>query len=557
MGNRGVVGGLLVILWIICSAAVVVAQTGLLYLDGEPVSLDVPIVSDGPTTWVPLVSFAMRVGLDVALGAEDVVVRSAGSRHAYDCEAFQRIDGITYAPLDWLLEWIDGECHRVGGNTYLETTQARLTEVEASSEDVTLRLSRFSAHTEVRTNGALSDTVVLTWPNCVLDDGAQRIRLGESHIQDVRVVATKQGVSVSIQLEAGTQLSIKTSETGASFVAHFSVSDEASSEAVIELSDVMSVCERHTEKDDLTVNYLYVESWRDDYRVVPMVAESGYQSSISLESLLLDHGAIAAAALDLDADDAACLIMDGVPYAVPEVPTRVVAFDLFGRWTTFSSSCVVTVKHAGRMIDIDGVNRPMAYGDVIAYAPGYGGSIARGIPGTFLAVKIRENRVVSVYEGPFVPSDPSAIVVVASGDAKARLSLIELGDPIEVICTFAQVDGTYPHAVTCGRPVKVDGRAVAEIGAEARAESAAGTVLACDWQGGLYLLTFSGPSTGVGETTWNLLDVLATLPTVVKDALLLASSSSPSLAYVTERGAFTLGDRAAIDLGLGLVPIAP
>jgi len=550
MGARGV-GGLLVILWMTCSVAVV-AQTGLLYVNEEPISLGEPVRVDGSTTRVPLVAFATALGLDVSLRDGEIVLRGAGFRFALDESAFSMFDGVAYAALDWLLELVDGACHRVGGNLYVETPQASITGIEATSESVTLRLSQFAGYTMTRDEQGLSDTLVLTWPNCTLATDTQQIRLGESHIQQVRIVGTRDGVSVSIRVESGTQLAVEASETGASFVVRLLAADAGSTTSVIRIADAISVHELRMEREDLAIDFVYVESWRDEFRLMPIVSARGYRSADSVASMLIENGAAVAVSLDADSSGAACLVMDGIPYAVPDVPAHVLAFDLFGRWKAFSSTCEVTLTHAGREIDIDAVNRPIAYGEVVAYAPGYDGSIARGIPGTFIAIKIRENRVVSVYQGPFVPADTSAIVVVASGDAKARLSLIELGDPIQLACGFSHADGTYRHAVSCDPQLMADGR-VADV-PEATLACASGAVMACDWQGGLYLLTFVR---GSSDSTWNVLDGLASLPTVVKDAVLLSSSASSTLAYASGSGAFTLSDHGAVDLALGLISIAP
>ncbi len=553
MGGRGV-GGLLVILWMICSTAAV-AQTGLLYLDEEPISLEEPIVVEGSTTLVPLLSFAAQVGIEVRSLDGEIVLRGAGFRTAFDEATFPVIDGVAYASLDWMLGLVDGECHRVGGNLYLEIPQARILDVEATPTSITLRLDRYSGYTMTRVEQALSDTLELSWPNCSLGVAGQSIRIGESGIQEVRIAASGNGASVLIRFEAGTKLSIEEAETRASFVLCLAKSDRASTESTIHLTDEMCVVERQTGDGDTLVDFVYVESWRDELRIEPIVSATGYWAADALGSILLEHAATAAVSAYVE-QAPTCLIVDGIPYAVPDTPTQVLALDLFGRWATFSSSCQVTLKHAGRMINVDGVNRPIAYGEVVSYAPGYEGDIARGIPGTFLAIKVRENRVVSVYEGPFVPADASALVVVASGDAKARLSLIELGDPIQIVCQFAQAGGgTYRHAVTCGPRLMTDGRDVTD-GSEA-AEVTSGAILACDWQGGLYLLTFAAGSASSNDATWSILGVLADLPTVVKDAVLLSSSVAPALAYASDTGAFMQGDRGDIYLALGLIPIAP
>jgi len=559
MRSRGV-GGVLVVLCLATSIAVL-AESGFLYLNEEPLSLIHPIIQQESSILVPLEEFGPFIGLVISSSEGRIILRGAGFRQAFDEDLFFVQGGTAYVSLDWILELVHGESHRVGGDIYIQTQRPEIVEVEASPDRVTVRLTGFSPHVLAVSQQGSSVILRLHWPHTLLAVDPQLIRVGESDVQDVRIVSSNGGVELSILLEPGTILGTEQLETDDFYSLTIRVSEKASRESIIKLSDGIVVREWSDASEARSVNSVYVESWRDRFRLAPTVSTSGYQATASLDAILKDNGAVLAISVDCPWDPpyTECLIMNGIPYLVPDTPSDLLAIDLFGRWTTFSSLCSVGIKHTGRVIATDGVNRPLAYGEVVAYAPGYTGSIARGIPGSFIVIKIREDRVVSVYQGPFVPADSSAILVAASGEAKARLSLIQLGDPIELVCQFLHAEGTYLHALSAGPMMIGDGVVtLSEDQREKVSELSGGTVLACDWQGGLYLLAFEGHDADDSEgDPWSLVEVLYSLPTTVKDAVLLSSCRRNAIAYSSASGTFQLGSQNSIRLALSLIPLTP
>ena|GEM_PF-941762 len=559
MRNRGV-GGVLVVLWLAISISSL-AQSGLLYLNEEPLSLIHPIIHQESSILVPLEEFGPFIGLEISNSEGRIVLRRAGFRQAFDELLFFVQDGTAYVSLDWMLGLVGGEMHRVSGDVYVQTQRPEIVEVEASADHVTVRLTGFAPHVLVKSQEGSSEDLRLYWPHSFLGMDPQLIRVGESDIRDVRIVGSNGGVELSISLEAGTILATEQLETDDFYALTIRVTEKESHESVIKLSNGIIVREWLDASEARSVDYVYVESWRDRFRLAPAVSTSGYQATASLDAILKENAAASAISIDCpwDPQHTECLIMDGIPYLIPDTPSEVLAIDLFGRWTMFSSLCSVGVKYAGQVIATDGVNRPLSYGEIVSYAPGYTGSIARGIPGSFIAIKIRANRVVSVYRGPFVPADSSAILVVGSGEAKARLALIQLGDQIELVCQFLHAEGTYRHAVSAGPMMIGDG--VVTLSDDQHEEVSGlsgGTVLACDWQGGLYLLAFAGHHANDTEgDPWGLVEVLYSLPTTLKDAVLLSSCERNAIAYSSTFGIFQLGSQHSIGLALSLIPLAP
>jgi len=559
MSNRGG-GGILAILCLAISIAGF-AQSGLLYLNEEPLSFAQPVLEEGTTLLVPLEEFAPLVGLAVSRDAGRIIVRGDGFLQALDTSDVFVQEETIYVALDWILSRIESELHWLGGDAYIQTQRPEALEIDASSERVTLRFTGFCAHVMDRSLQGRSEMVRLRWPHSLLGFDAQLIRVGEADIQEVRLVSSDNGIELTVLLEPGTALAFNELETDTSYSLELRVATTPSHRSVVEVGDGVSVQEWSDVDNGRFIDYVYVESWRDRFRLAPTASAAGFQATDSLEANLKANRAVVAVSLDCPSESLSsrCLVMNGLPYAVPDTPSSVLAMDLFGRWTTFSSRCAVGIKHAGQIIEVEGVNRPLDYGEVALYSPGYCGSIAQGIPGSFLALKIREKRIVSVYQGPFVPADASATLVVASGEAKARLSLIRLGDPVDVICQFTHANGTYPHAVSAGPLVIENGLAVlSEDQIGELQQSQGGAALACDWHGGLYFLSFSGGSgSDLDGEPWGLMTVATSLPTTLKDMLLLSSCRRQALAYAGSTGTFQLGPQDPIQLALSLIPVAP
>lgn len=552
MSSRGV-GVVLVVLWLAIAG---LAQNQTFYLNDEPLSLIYPIIRQESSILVPLEEFGSLVGVEVSNVNGLILVRGAGFRQRFDESQFFVQDGTTYASLDWILELVDGKRRLVGGDIYIQTRLSEMVDVNASADQVTVRLTGFTPHMLTVSRHGLSETLHIHWPQSRLAVDPRLIRIGESNIQQVRIV-DDDGVKLSIMLEPGTIIASQQLEADNFYALTFLVADTASHESIIILDDGIAVHERSSASQSLS--FVYVQSWRDRFRLTPTVPATGFPTAAGLDDILHDNGAAVAISIDYAGSQSAFefLIMDGVPHLVPDKPLEMLAIDLFGRWTVFSSQCSVGIKHSGRVIAADGVNRRLAYGEIVAYTPGYTGSIARGIPGTFAVVRVRDGRVVSIYRGPFVPADSSALLVVASGEAKERLSQVRLGDPVELVHQFLHADGAFLHAVSAG-PVILANGTVTLTGDELAGVSAlpSGSVLASDWQGGLYLLTFETHD-DADNGDWCLVQALHSLPTPLKDAVLLSSYRQNALAYSSASGIFQLGCRHPIRLALSLVPRTP
>lgn len=555
--NRRGVGGVVAILGTLLAMSLLGASAEL-YINGQELIWTESPVYEGDSVLVPLLECAPYLGLEVKVSEEEpaFVLRGSGFRARFDVASFAALDGIAFASLDWLVAWAEGRVHHIGEAFHVETSKAALTELDALAQVLTVRLDRYAPH-EVEWTSDSSLTVRIFHSELHVEP--RRIVLGEADIRSVQVSELDSVVQLVIEVEPGTELSTDSAESAGFYSLSFAVAPTWSSRSSIEIDEGIRVVEHAQET--LRADYAYIETWRDRFRLTPAIPWLAYGEKDELETILRAESAQAALGLpcyDPD-DDPSLLLVDGIPYAIPDRPNRFLAIDLFGRWSVQEAVATVNLKHAGLRIPVDAVNRPLGYGEVVLYAPGYQGNIARGVPGSFLAIKIREDRVVSVYQGPFVPSDPTAVLVVASGEAKARLSLIKLSDALAIECLFGAEDTqSCVHAFSCGPEILRDSVWVLDAADLSQLEGVTGgTLLVNDWQGGAYLMQWTLDPTTNTATDVALDALLSFLPTAIKDAVLLDSCASGPMAYSSSIGAFRLGAADPIPLALCLVPLTP
>jgi len=328
------------------------------------------------------------------------------------------------------------------------------------------------------------------------------------------------------------------------------------SESIIEVGDGTTLHELTTTHESGTVraDFLAIDAWRSRYRLLPAYPATGLGSGVLIDAIAREAGADFAIGVAPYGASLGLLVIDGVPLVADADDHSVFSVDFFGRWNVATSSLAVCVQHAGAKIRIDDVNRPIEYGEAIAYPPGYTGTLVRGIPGSFRVIKVRSDRVVSVYEGPFVSSDSTATIIVASGEAKARFSLIELGDPISLGCEWSAGERTIVHAFDTGPMVLSYGivDSIAAVGARSCA------VLATDWHGGLVLLSLTcDAADDAVSMTDTILAVLSRLEAPVRDAVVLSFASPSALAVRNAYDFDRLGAASPFLLALCLVSLNP
>ena len=554
--RHGVVGGtavclLLIASWTSCAAAVSV------YVNDRLPALDHPILAESGAILVPIQEFGLAIGIETTVESDRLVLRWSGGQRDLGDDCYAVREGIPYAALEWMVGLVDGEIHRVGETWYVETTAAVLEEIEATPSRVVLRFGEFvPIEIEASEDGS---ELRLTIDHCQSAVGPQLIVLGGG-IDSVRLlVGTPGRVDVWITLQDRATVRLQTYESSGFYSLCLEIAERHEAETIIQIREGLVLHRLTTES--VRADWVYVDAWRDRYRLAPVFPSTGFETLAPIE--VLAGSANAVAAVNLGCSRASLpiglLVIEGTPYIVDEEAHDGLGLDLFGWWTYFSAGAFVYAKHGGGRISIDDVNRPLLYGEVIAFPPGYVGTIARGVPGSFTVVKVRSDRVVSVYEGPFVMADPTATLLVASGEAKARLSLVRLGDPLSLECGVGLEEAffSFSHAFSAG-PVLVDSGVLAASPETSSQDPPSGwTVLATDWHGGLILLSFDGEAGSEAQILEDLIALLGTMPVPIRDAIVLSRCGENALVVRDPSSVYRMGSGDPYALALCLVPLSP
>lgn len=540
-------------------AAVARGEGELLFVDGERITLAASRSSDEEGLLVPLREFGYLVGVEVSDGAGGtVILRWRSGRRTLQAAQLPVFEGRLFVSLEWLVELSGGVLRRLGSATYVETEPVSMSELDVSEDRTVLRFDGFVPVEIVAIDGA---SFLLRFHHCVAPFPHHSVVLGSGPMTRVEVQSTAaDAMELSVTLREIGALRLRRFEAEGFFSVTVEVGSEPLDESVIEIGNDIRL---HEAEVSLTagstrVAYVRIEDWRTRYRFRPAFAPSGLGGVASLDLMARESAAAAGIGVACDPE---LLVLDGVPYCLAAEDVNVLAFDAFGRLSDLRTSGTAVLNVEGSEIRLDGVNRPIRYGEAIAYPPGYTGEIAQGVPGAVVVLKLRSGRVVSVHQGAFVDQDPTATLIVASGEACSRFSGITLGDDALLECHTASggegpapVDEPLLDAVTIDFTLLQDGLDVAADDGET-SSARAWSLIATDWHGGLTLLSICRDERSAGATIEEVRALLRGFPVPVQDAFVLNSGGSNSL-LVRDRGYHELGGGDRVAVGLLVVSIA-
>ena len=525
-----------------------------LVLDGEPIRLEAPVVLDGASLLVPLDEFGRLIGIEAGEGPQGTTsLRCRTGRRNAEPETLPIVDGIAYASLEWLAALAGATVRDLAGATYVDSNPVPMRELDVSEQRVVLR---FDAFVPVEVLAIEADSIRLRVHHCTLPFAHRSFVLAGGPMERLEAQATGIGaLDLTVTLREVGALRMRRFEADGFYSVTVEIGAEARIEAVSEIHEGVRLHELDLSfaLGPAILAYIRVEDWRMGYRVRPSAASWGLGDLTSLARMAADRGAAAGIAVGAEP---ALLVIDGVPRNVPPGEVDVLTIDPFGRLAAGRTSGAAALCAEGLEIPIDGVNRPMCYGEAVAYPPGYDGEIAEGVPGALSVLKLRGDRVVTVYRGTFVDRDPTATLVVASGEACARFAGVPLGAKARLVCLAAGIadgDETLTHAVTIDGVLIHDGVDVSPADGVRGAQ--AWSLLAVDWHGGLILLSIVRDDRSAGATLGEVRSFLRTLETPIRDAYVLDASGSSAL-VVFDDGYDEVGggDRTAV--GLLLEPIS-
>ena len=536
----------LVVVALLLFAAGVRAEGESLFVGDDPVQLEAALVEGDSGLLVPLREFGFLVGVDVSEATDgSIELRWNAGRRRLQASEVLRIDGLPYVSLSWIVEISGGTARSIGGVTHVETEPATLTEFDVSEDRTVLRFDRFVPIEPLEAN---AETIRLRVHHCTASFTHRSFVLAEGLME--RVLAQSAGrnaLDISVTLREAGALHLTRFESSGFFSATIEIAETASSESILAIDERTRLHEitLDTASGESRIETVRIEDWRAHDRVRPTFSSTG---SVPLSELLREEGGAVAIGVGVELD---LLVVDGLPIHLAATEVQVLASDSFGRLFDLEASGSAVLEVGNDVLELDAVNRPLRYDEVIAYTPGYPGEIADGVLGGFAVLKLRGGRVVSIYRGAFVDRDPSATLIVANGEACSRLDGIYLGDDARLECLDATGE-PIESAVTIESVLIRNGIAI---------DGASGTlprgwsVIATDWHGGLTFLTIARNDRSSGLTRDELMSFLRGFSVPIEDAYALNDGTGSTL-VLNHRGFLGFGDGDRVAVGLVLVPIA-
>jgi len=543
IGTLGVVGLLLF-------AAVSRGAEESIFVDGFPVDLMSPVREGETGLLVALYEFAPLVGIEVAETSTDLVeLRWRGGRMQLETRGLPTFGGLVYTSLDWVVSLAGGVARELGESVFIESEPVELRELEVSEAHVVARFGDFVPIEIVSVDGS---SFRLRFDHCQLPFSQRSFVLADGPMSRVDAqMSSPSGLEISVSLREIGALRLTRLEANDAFAVTIEVTEEPVSESVILIAADRELHELETETaaGQTSIAYVYVEGWRSAYRVRPAGSATDLGELAPLVQMALASSAEIAVGAGSSVD---LLVIDGVPYNLPAEETPLLLCDAFGRLSSSTGVGQAVLKVEGAQIPLDNVNRRLRYGEAIGYPPGYRGEIGSGTTGGFTVLKIRSGCVVSIYQGSFVDPDPTATLVVASGEARSRLSGVSLGDDARLLCKIDGLSEPPDHAITIDSTLLRNG--VPLLDDDDSETSCAWSVIATDWHGGLIALSIPQSEWSAGATRTELLALLQDFDVPVKDAFVLDAGDASAF-VVSDRGFQDLGDVDRVAIAVVLVPI--
>ncbi len=560
----------LVLAVFILAAAVCARGGGIsLYVDGEAIVLTHPIVQHGNEMLVPLRELGLRLGIEAAVTqeaeAKSIKIRSATGDHLFSTGHFPIKNGVYYVSLGELVSLASARMHTLGDEIYIESDAPHLTGMDASGDRVSVRFDGFVPYEIIPSD---ENILHVRFYHCTLATVPRQVTVTGGVVSSVALtVSGRRSADLVIVLSSKSLPQIKRFTTEGFYSVSLTFDHQPLTEIEQTISPYITYHEVTTDIGDgpVKVEYLHIDEWRDHYRLVPAISKNGIGTLSSLQDIARSHNADAA--INANFYDTVThipiglLIINGQPLSSNYEGRAALGIDLFGRLNFFNPQITLFLRVGDAKIAIDDVDRPIKSGELIMFTPGYAGPLTRGFVDSFRVVKIKNGRVTSVQDGPYVITDPDADLLVACGNAKSRITSLGVGDEVSFEYTLNQGDLLITDAVSAGPLLYLNGDEVLNPQLEGfKADSylasglAARSLLATDWYGGLILMTVIKNNESVGTDFAGLIDLLGKLQVKVKSAIAFDGGHSSSLVFKDGAHYREISSGGKVAVGLLLVP---
>ncbi|MEW5825225.1 MAG: hypothetical protein AB1778_00130 [Candidatus Bipolaricaulota bacterium] len=505
--------------------------------------------SSGGEVWVPANAVLPLLGVEVDVDDDRAVLRWHDGWREVALAEWMHVDGVVCAPLRPMVETVGGTLQDLGETLDVRVSEARLTEISAQAGELVVRFDRFAPLE--RQDGEGSST--LTFSCCRPTTPSGSSAFGPAEIaRGTLTPSWSSAAAVVLSLQEAGEFVVRRSLSRAGYTVTVSVEVSAKDVWVTQISDNMVLEQRAGNGTALSgAAVLRVGAWRTTHDVRPFAT--------CIADIVAPRSDLAMAALAWScSQDPELLVIGGLPYALGTSGSLGAGFDGLDRLVELSVAPTAYVATAELRIGVDAVARPIGYDEVVAYPPGYSGSITRGFPEGFRVVRLRDDLVVSVVETPFVVAEPSATLIVASGTSRRRLDSLavgvraSLGVEVSPSCPWIlNAVSADAFIIDRGSALLRDGQPIDALPTSSWTEPAAWSLVATDWHGALLFLSVPASA---AMTLADLEDWLGELAVPLYAAAALSRGEASSLTVTWNGEPLRLGDDVSPSVGLSLVP---
>ncbi len=513
---------------------------GAVVVNGRVVFLSPAARTEGGVIWVPVLAFCPLIGIDSVDRYGTVSLRWNGGRDELRPQESREIAGVTFAPVDDLVSRVGGTVRREAGDTSIEVPVARLVELSAGVDGLTVRLDRFVPTSVLDSAGVY----VVRLSNCRADPVEMSVTFGPAGMGRATIVAAE-GLACEIRvtfLEVAA-LAVNARDSGDDYTLLLSPSDTPALVSEAALDAGFSCVEARITLGETTADVacIRMDSWRNRIDINPFLP-AGRPGSAPLDEMSTATGATAAIS-SRTSPQIGVVVIDGVPYSLGSDASPTLCFDILDALVPIRSEFAAAADVASGRIPLDGIGRPIGYDELIGYPAGYAGSLVRGFPERFLVARIRDGVVVSILDEPFAVADPSATLLIASGAARVRLAGLALGDRVDLICE------TVPERRVVTSALSIDGLLLwGGVPAAFSNTSMTWSLAGADWQGGFFFLSILGTDALSGD---DVAVILGLLPISLRDVAVLELGGAAALQLALTGFHAQWGRRDPISVGLG------
>ena len=540
-----------------------------LYVDGEAVTLSHTLIQQGDELLVPLRELGLLLGIEVEFVEEEksITIKSANSDRFFPTDHFPTHDSIYYILLSELVSLAGARMHTLGDEIYIECDAPHLNGIEATGDKVSVRFDAFVPYRIIPDDN--KNILRVRFYHCTLATAPRQVSPDGGAIISVALIKSgKRCADLVVTPRGESALQIKRFTTSGFYSVSFSFDRQCLTESEETISDYITYHEITTDigNGPVKVKYLKINEWRDHYRLVPTLSGDGIGTISSLRDIALAQGADAAITANFFDTSTnipiGLLIIDREALSSSYEQQAALGIDLFGRLTFFTPQVSLFLYAGNAKIAIDDVDRPIEEGEVVMYTCGYSGPLTHGFVDLFRVVKIKDDRVTSVQDGPYAITDPTANLLIACGDAISRISSLSVGDEVSYDYSLAHGDILITDAVGAGPLLYLNGNTVLNSQTEGFKTDlylanglAARSLLATDWYGTLVLMTVVKNERSVGTDFPGLIELLSKLPIRVKSAIALNGGQASSLVFVDGDTYREISSEGKVAVGLLLVPM--